>query len=44
MIQENQHLTQEIRCAQENMRLSANQISKLNNELNEYRNRVNVGN
>ena len=30
----------EMRGAQENMRLSANQISKLTNELNEYRNRV----
>ena len=33
LIQENQHLGEEVRNAQENLRLSANQISKLNNEL-----------
>ena len=40
IIQENQHLTEEVRNAQENLRLSANQISKLNNEVNEYKNRL----
>ena len=30
LAQENQHLTEEVRSAQENLRLSANQISKLN--------------
>lgn len=30
LIQENQHLGEEVRTAQENLRLSANQISKLN--------------
>lgn len=41
LIQENQHLGEEVRTAQENLRLSANQISKLNNELNEYKSRNN---
>ena len=40
IIQENQQLGDEVRNAQENLRLSANQISKLSNEINEYRNRV----
>ena len=31
LIQENQSLSEEVRNAQENLRLSANQISKLNN-------------
>ena len=42
VIQENQHLGDEVRNAQENLRLSANQISKLNTELADYRNRVEV--
>ena len=33
-----------MRTAQENLRLSANQISKLNSELNDYKNRVSVNN
>jgi len=33
-----------VRTAQENLRLSANQISKLNSELNDYKNRVSVNN
>ncbi len=44
MIQENQFLGEEVRTAQENLRLSANQISKLNSELNDYKNRVSVNN
>ena len=40
ILQENQHLNEEVRNAQENLRLSANQISKLNNEINEYKNRM----
>lgn len=34
-------MNEEVRNAQENLRLSANQISKLNNELNEYKTRNN---
>ena len=44
VIQENQHLTEEVRNAQENLRLSANQISKLNGELNDYRGRFEASN
>jgi uncharacterized coiled-coil DUF342 family protein len=44
LIQENQFLGEEVRTAQENLRLSANQISKLNSELNDYKNRVSVNN
>ena len=33
-----------MRNAQENLRLSANQISKLNNELGEYKNRLSANN
>ena len=44
LIQENQHLGDEVRNAQENLRLSANQISKLNSELNDYKNKLQVGN
>lgn len=40
ILQENQHLSDEVRNAQENLRLSANQISKLNSEINEYRSRM----
>ena len=44
LIQENQHLGEEVRNAQENLRLSANQISKLNNELGEYKSRLTANN
>ena len=44
LVNQNTGMEGEMRGAQENMRLSANQISKLTNELNEYRNRVQVGN
>ena len=44
LVQENQFLGEEVRTAQENLRLSADQISKLNNELNDYKNRVSVNN
>jgi len=44
LVQENQHLGEEVRNAQENLRLSANQISKLGNELNEYKTRVATNN
>ncbi len=40
LVNENTGMESEMRGAQENMRLSANQISKLTNELNEYRNRL----
>ena len=40
IIQENQQLGDEVRNAQENLRLSANQISKLTNDINDYRNRL----
>ena len=41
LVQENQSLGEEVRNAQENLRLSANQIAKLNGELNEYKSRNN---
>ncbi len=44
LIQENQHLGEEVRNAQENLRLSANQIAKLSSEVNEYRNRMQANN
>ena len=44
LIQENQHLGEEVRNAQENLRLSANQISKLNNELTDYKGRLATNN
>ena len=44
LVKENQVLGEEVRTAQENLRLSANQISKLNNELNEYRGRIESNN
>ena len=44
VIQENQHLGDEIRNAQENLRLSANQSAKLNGEISDYRNRMEVSN
>jgi peptidoglycan hydrolase CwlO-like protein len=40
LVQENQHLGEEVRNAQENLRLSANQISKLSGELNDYKGRL----
>ena len=42
--QENQHLGAQVQAAQENLRLSANQISKLNNELNDYKVRLESNN
>ena len=44
LVKENQSLNDEVRNAQENLRLSANQISKLNSELNEYRVRIEANN
>jgi FtsZ-binding cell division protein ZapB len=41
LIQENQQLGDEVRNAQENLRLSANTIAKLNSELNDYKTRNN---
>ena len=40
LVQENQHLNEEVHNAQENLRLSANTISKLNNELTQYREKL----
>lgn len=40
LVQQNQALGEEVRNAQENLRLSANQISKLNNELNDYKGKL----
>lgn len=37
ILQENQQLSQEIQSAQENLRLSANTIAKLNSELNDHK-------
>ena len=44
LVKENQALGEEVRNAQENLRLSANQISKLNNELNDYRIKIEANN
>ena len=44
LVQENQHLGEEVRNAQENLRLSANQISKLSNELNEHKGKLAANN
>jgi len=44
LVQENGQLTEEVRNAQENLRLSANQIAKLNQEINEFRNQANSNN
>ena len=41
LIQENQQLGDEVRNAQENLRLSANTIAKLNSELNDHKARNN---
>lgn len=37
-------MDEEVRNAQENLRLSAGQMTKLNAELNEYRNRIAANN
>ena len=44
LVKENQALGEEVRSAQENLRLSANQISKLNNELNDFRVKIESNN
>ena len=44
LVKENQALGQEVRDAQENLRLSANQIAKLNSELSEYRVKIEANN
>ena len=44
LLKENSGLSEEVRSAQENLRLSAGQMSKLNAELSEYRNRINANN
>ena len=41
LLQENHQLGDEVRNAQENLRLSANTITKLNSELNEHKTRNN---
>ena len=44
LVKENQALGEEVRNAQENLRLSANQIAKLNGELSDYRVRIESNN
>jgi chromosome segregation ATPase len=44
LLKENSNLDGEVRNAQENLRLSANQMNKLNAELNEYRNKISSNN
>lgn len=44
LLKENTHLDEEVRNAQENLRLSAGQMAKLNAELNEYRSRIAANN
>ena len=44
MSNENTNLNEEVRTAQENLRLSANQQQKLAKELNEYRSQVTANN
>jgi chromosome segregation ATPase len=44
LVQENQSLGDEVRNAQENLRLSANQISKMGSEINEYKSRFAANN
>lgn len=44
LLSENQQLGDEVRNAQENLRLSANQISKLNNDLNQYKVQLSTNN
>ena len=39
-MQENQQLGDEVRTAQQNLRLSANTISRLNNQLGQYKDRL----
>ena len=41
---ENTSLGDEVRTAQENLRLSANQMQKLNMEINEYQTRITTNN
>lgn len=41
---ENNSLGEEVRTAQENLRLSANQMQKFSLEINEYKNRINANN
>ena len=40
ILSENQHLNDEVRNAQENLRLSSAQQAKLNRELNEYKQKI----
>lgn len=40
LLRENTNLGEEVRNAQENLRLSAGQMSKLNAELNDYKQRI----
>lgn len=44
ILKENAGLDEEVRNAQENLRLSANQMSKLNAQLSEYKSRIDVNN
>lgn len=44
LVQENSSLSEEVRNAQENLRLSANQIAKLSSEINEYKSQLNANN
>jgi len=44
LLKENSNLDGEVRNAQENLRLSANQMNKLNAELNEYRSKISSNN
>lgn len=40
LVNENKQLSEEVRNSQESLRLSANQISKLSSELNEYKSKI----
>lgn len=44
IMNENAVLGQDVQSAQENLRLSSAQVSKLNAELNDYRNRIETNN
>ena len=44
LVKDNQNLDEEVRNAQENIRLSANQMKKMSTELNEYKNRITANN
>lgn len=44
LLSENSVLGQDMQSAQENLRLSSAQVSKLNAELNEYRNKIEANN